>query len=340
MESKDIVRKIIEFDNPPRIGLDFNPPNRKDIAWVMAARLYNRKYAHLTGWGFHQEELAAVPDFNGEVRRDQYGNIFGRLEGRTNGECIKGALQDGWEAFDSFEMPELDESYDAELKEIFKKNEGRFLLGAMPVSVFSTLRDVRRIDNALMDVLLEEEMVVRFLDKVRAFSGKIIDKAAEAGFHGIIFYDDWGTQRELLINPIHWRRLFKPVYAALAEKAHGRDMKFFVHSCGYIYHIINDFIKAGVDVLQLDQPELIGVDRLAEEFGGRVTFWSPVDIQQIMMTGDKQLIVEEARKMIQALGKLGGGFIAKDYPQWEDINVKDEWAGWAREVFISEGWYR
>jgi len=67
------------------------------------------------------------------------------------------------------------------------------------------------------------------------------------------------------------------------------------------------------------------------------TFYCPVDIQKIMQTGDRKLIEEGAREMMKLLGTTKGGFIAKDYPQWDAINVEEEWAQWARDIFINEG---
>ena len=40
--------------------------------------------------------------------------------------------------------------------------------------------------------------------------------------------------------------------------------------------------------------------------------------------------------MVDAFKTLcGGGLIAKDYPTWEDIDVKPEWADWARNVILA-----
>lgn len=340
MNSKEIIKKVIDFRSPPRIGLDFNLPHQKDIAWIFAARLINKKYAHHDEWRHDKSELKGLlHNFEGEIRYDCYGNIYGRLNGKTKGECIKGALEDDWSSLSSFEMPQYDESYEEELKILFKEHEGRFILGALPVAIFSTMRDLRKLENLLMDLLLEEEMVLVLLQKVTDLAVKLIEKAEKIGFDGLIIYDDWGTQNALLISPVLWRRIFKPAYARLAREIHNRGMKFFIHSCGYVYEIINDFIEIGVDVLQFDQPELIGVERLSREFGGHITFWCPVDIQKVMHCGNKEKIQADARKMINNFGRFRGGFIAKDYPGWGEIDVKEEWAQWARDVFLSEGNY-
>jgi hypothetical protein len=55
----------------------------------------------------------------------------------------------------------------------------------------------------------------------------------------------------------------------------------------------------------------------------------------VMSTGDKRLIEDIARKMSRTLMK-NGGFIAGEYGSWKDINVKEEWTSWARQVFMEE----
>ena len=38
--------------------------------------------------------------------RDEYGNIWGRLENITKGEVIRGVLEDGWEGLDDYQLPD------------------------------------------------------------------------------------------------------------------------------------------------------------------------------------------------------------------------------------------
>ena len=325
MTSKEIIRRVITFDAPPRMGLTFNAPYFSDIRWISAGKLVNRTFDVYAEWGRHPELLSSVPDFEGEVRADSFGNIYGRLEGKTKGECIKGALQDGWELADCLELPVLEDDEAPPPSDAFS------ICGS--VSIFSTLRDIRRIDSALTDTILEPERVAAFLERVKTLSLTMVRAAAKCGADGIQMADDWGTQIATLISPAVFRKLFKPVYRAIAEEIHRNGMLFLLHSCGCIDAFIEDLIDAGIDVLQLDQPELMGVEYLGKTYGGRVSFWCPVDIQKIMATGNRTLIEDGARRMTDALYR-GGGFIAKDYSAWQDIDVADEWAGWARDVFL------
>ena len=99
----------------------------------------------------------------------------------------------------------------------------------------------------------------------------------------------------------------------------------------------SDLVELGMDVLQFDQPELHGLDALAQ-YAGKVTFWCPVDIQKIVPTGRKERIQSSAREMICKLGDRGG-FIAKDYPDNHSIGADPLWQHWAYEAFVEYGAY-
>lgn len=335
MTSKEIIKRVIEYNNPPRIGFDFNEPHEKDILWIAPCKFKNELYEGKLEWGNYAEIKAKVPNFNGQVRYNLFGNIYGRLKNDSNGECIKGALQDDFSMIDRYEMPKIDLEYDKELKEMDLKNSDKFVLAGMPVSVFSTFRDLRLMDNALMDVLAEPEYTQMLLEKVLKLLLEIVDLSHENGFDGAIIYDDWGMQHATFISPDAFRTFFKPMYKAVAERLHSYNMKLFVHSCGLVYGFMEDFIDAGVDVMQFDQPELSGSDVLAKEFGGRIAFHCPVDIQKIMATGDREKIENGALNMVNCFKKYcNGGLIAKDYPTWDSIEVELEWADWARNVIL------
>jgi uroporphyrinogen decarboxylase len=328
MNSREIVTRSIEFTGPERIGLDFMAPHPTDFVYA--------------GWGKESDVVyekdapeirRAAPDFPGKLYRDQYGNIWGRLNDRYGGEVIKGVLQDDWERLDQVQLPDFctPEALQ-EITSIFSSQPDRYRLGVLPGFPFAIMRYMRRMDFFLQDVLLYEKEVMRLNERVVAMLLEMIDFYAKVGADGIFFCEDWGTQERLLVSPALWRRMFKPSFKTLADHVHSRRMHLLMHSCGWIYPIMNDLIEVGVDVLQLDQPELMGLERIAAEFAGRVTFYCPVDIQKVMQTGDKMMVQTAARRMLACFHK-NGGFIAKDYPQWDAIDVRDEWAQWARDVF-------
>jgi uroporphyrinogen-III decarboxylase len=138
-----------------------------------------------------------------------------------------------------------------------------------------------------------------------------IERFAAAGVDGFIFCDDWGLQNRLMIAPEAWRAIWKPRYARIYAAAHEAGLATFLHSCGYIVDILDDLIEIGLDAVHMDQQENMGLDVLGTRFGGRLTFFSPVDIQTAM-NGSIDGVRAYARRMAKQLGRPNGGFI----PRW------------------------
>ena len=332
MTSKEIIKKVIERKKPPRIGLDFK--TFSDIVYDFPARPIYPYDKKLADWGRHAGLLEKTGGFSGDVTLTAFGDIYGRLNGKTNGECIKGALEDGWELLETYRLPELDPARDAELSKKDYRNCDKFVIAGLPCAIFSPLRDSRRMANALMDTILEIDNVQRLLVLIEEFLKAAIQKAGAFGFDAVMYWDDLGTQETTFFSPQTFRDVFKAAYAAVISEAHANGLKVIMHSCGYIDAIIEDLIEIGLDVLQLDQPERYGSAYLAQKYGERIAFYCPVDIQRIMASGNKELIEQTAMNMAGAYKNTGGGLIAMDYGAWADIGVKDEWAQWARDAFI------
>jgi uroporphyrinogen decarboxylase len=149
--------------------------------------------------------------------------------------------------------------------------------------------------------------------------------------------EDWGTQDRLLVSPDCWRAMFKPGFKTLCDTAHARGLAVFLHSCGKTTAVIEDWIEVGIDVCQFHQPELHGIDFLAEHFGGRMHFWCPVDIQRTLQTRDAAQIEAAAREYIEKLGCFGGGFMAGYYQDNEGIGLDPEWQAIASRAFMQYG---
>ncbi len=330
MTSKEIIRRLIAHDTPPRFGFHFNDETN-DFTWVSSRTYVNIPENPYNDWGDYPE-LKRLTGFSGEVRRDMYGNIYGRFNGKTKGECIRGAIVD-WEDYEYF-MPEFDKTHrDRLLAKNLAENEKYVMCYGN--SLFSALRDARLITNALADTLTDPDSVREFVDMLAEHEAAVIKNIAGCGIDGWFFGDDWGTQDRTFISPESFRALFKPAYKKVADAAHEAGMSVFLHSCGYIYDFIEDLIDAGINVFQFDQPDAYPTEILAEKFGNRVSFHSPVDIQKVLPTGNRELIENRAREMCEIFkNTCGGAWIAKDYPTYHDIGVELEWAAWAKRVIV------
>ena len=116
-----------------------------------------------------------------------------------------------------------------------------------------------------------------------------------------------------MISPEKWREIWKPRYKRIYDTAHECGMDTFLHSCGYIVDILDDLIEIGLDVIQMDQQENMGLELLGSRFGGRITFFAPVDIQKTLASGDIPAIQQYCRDMKKHLATDKGGFLTGWY---------------------------
>jgi hypothetical protein len=224
MKSKEIIRRVLEFDDPPRIGYSFNNPNPSDIAVDYGFKVTSNSLATDTifEWGPYPELLEKVPGFAGEVCR-MNGNIYGRLGGKTKGECVRGALEDGWEDLeryiDTWVSPYSDKgAYRTDDLSLWcEKNRDKFTVAAI-MSLQAIARDARKMDNMLMDTVLETDNLIRLVDACADAAVAQVDILSGYGVDSAIIYDDWGLQHSLLISPESWREIWKKPYARVKDE--------------------------------------------------------------------------------------------------------------------------
>jgi len=326
MTSREIVVKTLTFSRPERIAMSLPAPYPNDFCGGGVSS----DPAHPEGrWERVGPER--------EERVDEWGCTWARIEGFSKGEVARGSIED-WDQLDEFDPPNYDlpERYQG-AREHFAEHPDKFKIGHLPGFPFNVARKMRRLDNFLMDVIAEPERTERLLAIVEEQMHHAIRRYAEAGADGIMFAEDWGTQDRLLVSPATWRRMFKPGFQRLCRTAHERGLFVIMHSCGYIYEAMEGMIEAGIDCFQFDQPTIYGIDRLAEEFGGRATFWCPVDIQNTLQKRDAARIEAEARQMVEQLGAEGGGFIAGYYHGNNAIGLDPKWQDIACRAFVKYG---
>lgn len=330
MTSREIVRRVLARDNPPRIGLTYSPfngePRVNDVAGCGPAA---NPSVEGTTW---RDDGAG-----GEVRNDEWGCLWRRIQGHTDkGEVVDPPLKT-WDDLETYTLPTLDDvTRYQHLTEVRDKHEDRYLLGSLHGCAFNYARYLRGMEQYLADCAGEPAQIQRLNRMLNELAVSQVDIYADAGCDGVMIGEDWGTENQLLVSPSMWQRIFRPDFERLIGYAHYRGLTFWMHCCGYVVDIIPSLVQIGVDVFQFDQPELSGLDFLARQ---DVTYWSPVDIQRTLPKGNKAVIRERAREMLATLAARGGGFIAKDYPDNPSIGVDPLWQHWGYEVFTSDGHY-
>lgn len=180
--------------------------------------------------------------------------------------------------------------------------------------IFEQAWQLRGMDQLLMDMIVEPEFVHGLFRKVtdiqKARWGAYL---AEAGKHVQVVRvgDDVAMQTGPIMAPELYRKMLKPYhkeyFGFIKERT---DAKLLMHCCGGIVDLLEDFIEAGVDIINPVQVSAEGMDTalLKERFGKRVVFWGGIDTQKTLPKGTTEEVRAEVRQRIGDLAP-GGGYV-------------------------------
>ncbi|MFC1552418.1 uroporphyrinogen decarboxylase family protein [Candidatus Latescibacterota bacterium] len=123
---------------------------------------------------------------------------------------------------------------------------------------------------------------------------------------------DYGSQRGPLVSPDWYREMIKPLHVKMCSWIHeNTDWKIFMHCCGGIRPLMDDFIDAGFDIISPVQTNAEGMEAsgLKRDFGDRMVFWGGgVDTQSTLPFGTPEEVYNEVVERIDIFNS-GGGFV-------------------------------
>ena len=169
---------------------------------------------------------------------------------------------------------------------------------------------IRGFENTMMDCILNEDFYEALLDRLTELRLGMVERLRDIPADGILFGDDWGDQRGVIIGPERWRRFLKPRWAKVYEAVHAQGKIVMSHCCGSVADILPDIIEIGLDVLESVQPEPQGMNsfELKKKYGDKITFWGCLGTQSTIQFAKPPEIQAHIDRLCAEVGQ-GGGFI-------------------------------
>jgi len=196
-----------------------------------------------------------------------------------------------------------------EIPAFVEQNRHEFVKGAF-IRLFERMQWLRGMSELMVDLMDDRHEAYVLRDLVHGYNMRELERWLPFDLDAIVFSDDWGSQRQLLIPPRIWRSFFAPYYEEMFARVHQAGKLVFFHSDGYIVEVIEDLIALGVDALN-SQVWCMGVEELGEQFRGRICFWGELDRQHTLPHGTPQDIRAAARTMKRHLETAEGGLIGE-----------------------------
>ena len=319
MESREIVRRAIEFGRPPRLPFFLGDSWNKKLS----AAIKDFPNDVCDCWEMDRQESGWF--FDNPVR-DDWGCEWKRTEIKNMGQVVGHPLED-WGKLSTFKPPNpRNPFYFARIEDGIKDAGHRYVVITTHFNLFERLHMLHGFAATLEDFYLEPEKMHRLLDLILEYKINHVDEAAKRfgdRVHGIFLTDDWGTQNSTFVSPAIFHEFFFKRYKQLFEVIHGHGWHVILHSCGRVNDFVPVFIEAGADVLNMQQPRAYGIKELGASFAGKVCFLTTVDIQATLPKGNPEAVRAEARELVENWSTPEGGFIVFNYGDPDGVGVTD-----------------
>lgn len=194
-----------------------------------------------------------------------------------------------------------------------KESSGKALVMSGGVKLAELGFFIRRMDNFLVDLMLDEPKLSEMLDRLVDMHLAGLEKKCESLgdiVDVIRFGDDLGMTSGPIMDLDTFRKHFKPRYKVLCDYVKQKtDMKIFMHSCGSVRQFIPDFIDVGIDILNPVQTNCHDMDpvELKREFGKDIVFWGGgVDTASVLNRATPEEVRKNVLRRCEIFSKDGG----------------------------------
>ena len=228
MESREIVRRAIEFQTPPRLpfflvgfwsdkssALVRGFPNDVCDCWEMDRQV--------NGWFFDNP----APD--------DWGCRWAVTDVKNMGQVVGHPLED-WSRLPSYVPPNpRNPFYFERVADEMKAADDRYVVITSHFNLFERLHMLHGFARTLEDFYLEPENIHRLLDIVLEFKLEHLDEAARRfgdRVHGVFLTDDWGTQTNTFVSADVFREFFFHRYKRLFDSIHSHGWHVILHTAG------------------------------------------------------------------------------------------------------------
>ena len=248
-----------------------------------------------------------------EVEPDIWEDIFGvrwnkRIDRDIGTVCNQVISPDN---LSQYRFPDVNDVFDEGkiTKSIENNSDNCFCIASFGFSLFERAWTMAGMENLLVAMVNNKKFVHEFFDKICQFNLKVIEKLCKFPVDAIIIGDDWGQQTGLIMGPKLWHEFIEPRIKLMYSLIKSHRKYVFIHSCGKVDELFPSLIKAGLDVFNPFQPEVMNVFEIKRQFGNELSFYGGISTQKLLPYATVQQTKDQVKRLLDEIGK-NGGYIA------------------------------
>jgi uroporphyrinogen decarboxylase len=320
MTSRELVLETLAHRRPPVLPfqLDLTEDTRKRLA----RHFQDEDFEATIGNALAQERNEIITVLDDKHVRDMFGVVWTREQKGDFGVVQDYLLTQS--SFGDYRFPEPDEaSIRQKCERLVARRHENYTLYTIGFSLFERAWSLHGMENVLADFILEPAFAAELLDRIVDYNLKVVDIAAEYPIDCILFGDDWGQQRGLIMGPEHWRRFIKPRIRRMYAHVKSKGLRVGQHSCGDVSEIFGELVDAGMDIYNTFQPEVYDVAEMKRRYGSRVTFYGGISTQRLLPSASPDEVKKETRRLMELLGAEGGYIVAPTHAIPDDTPIEN-----------------
>jgi uroporphyrinogen decarboxylase len=308
MTPKEIVKAAIFNQGPERLPARFGCFGVDDTSWlpVKAAAKFQPRHPGEDEWGCGWAKTA-VPNM-GQVKGHPLADVAALAK------CPHPDYDD-------------DSRYtDCAAALAQAEKDGKYMVAGIFMVLFERMHSLYGFENTLCDLRTDRAAMARLADfvvDVHLQFVRNIQRRFGSRVQAFGMSDDWGTQQAAFVSFDLWMDFFFPRYKKLFDAMHEGGQDVWVHSCGKVNEIVEGYVRAGVNVVNLQQPRALGIAEMGKRFRGRIAFESLCDIQHTLPTNSRREVDKDVRDLAKHWLAKTGGFVFSDYGDSSAIGVTD-----------------
>ena len=195
------------------------------------------------------------------------------------------------------------------LEEAVNRFKGKRAIIFRAQDAFSIPRNLRGMENIMMDFILNPELVRQLVEISIEYNSALVQCAVRHGADAIFMSDDYADNRGPMMSPRHFHEFLLPGLKNVVKAIHAAGVPAIKHTDGNIMPILDDILSTEVDCIDpLDPLGNMNISVLKDRYGTSVCIKGNVNIGGALSLGTPDEVRAETYACIQA-GKPGGAYI-------------------------------
>lgn len=286
-----------------------------------------------TGWTWALEPGKTV---------DEFACVWGRTEVANTGHVIEHPLRD-LSRLKDYRWPDPDDPrrYEGFVERLQAAND-KFVMFCFGHGIWERFHMLTGLAEALVALVRHKDVVHELVERVLDFHLRVlrnVQRLAGGRIDAAAIGDDWGLQDRAFMSVPMFREFFRARYQRWFDEIKALGMHTWMHSCGRINTILPELIDCGLEVINSQQPNTVGLREFGAQFRGKICFEAIVDTQSTLPRGTHEEIRQQAREIRQFYGTPAGGLIPSDYNDAAAIGVTTDRRLVMFEAFAEQGGY-